>query len=87
MKVEFTDHFIKVFKKRIANNEKLHQRFDERARLFEQNPQNPTLKDHALTGKLKGYRSFSITGDIRVIYYVQRNTAYFENIGTHNQVY
>ena len=87
MKVELTDHFIKLFKKRIAGKRKLHQRFEEATRQFEENPHHPTLKNHALSGKLKGYHAFWITGDIRVIYRIERNTAYFENIGTHNQVY
>jgi len=45
------------------------------------------LQDHLLMGKLEGYRAFSVTGDIRVVYYIHDQTAYFVDIGTHNQVY
>jgi len=55
--------------------------------LFKINPQNPILRDHALKGDKIGLRSFSITGDYRVIYYIEDETAYFLDIGTHAQVY
>jgi YafQ family addiction module toxin component len=87
MKVEFTHQFIKIFKKRIFGKVNIHKRFDDRVRLFTENPMNEILKDHPLVGKLDGYRAFSITGDIRVIYYIENNIAYFVDIGTHNQVY
>lgn len=87
MKVEFTHRFIKIFKRRIDPNVKLHLQFDNRVKLFTSDPANELLKDHKLTGKLEGYRAFSVTGDIRVIYYVYDKVAYFVDIGTHNQVY
>lgn len=87
MKVESTHGFIKIFKKRFFHKPKTRKRFDERVRLFAEDNTNPLLKDHPLSGKLQGFRAFSITGDIRVVYYVSKNTAYFVDIGTHNQVY
>lgn len=87
MKVEFTHNFIKIYKKRFSHQSHLKTKFDAMVRTFEQNNSDPLLKDHALSGKLKGYCSFSITGDIRVIYYIHENIAYFVDIGTHNQVY
>ncbi len=87
MKIEFTHKFIKIYKKRFSHQSSFQKAFDKRARLFEQDHTRQLLKDHALSGKLKGYRAFSITGDVRVIYYVEDNIAYFIDIGTHNQVY
>ena len=87
MKVEFTHKFIKIFKKRFSHKSNVHARFDQRLLEFVSNPNDPKLSDHSLKGRLGGYRSFSITGDIRVVYYVHNNTAYFVDIGTHNQVY
>jgi len=55
--------------------------------MFTNNSKDPILRDHALGGKMKGFRSFSITGDIRVVYYISENIAYFVDIGSHNQVY
>lgn len=87
MKVEFSHGFIKIYKKRFSNKPTIQKRFNERTRLFAQNPSSVLLKDHALSGKLKGYRAFSVTGDVRVVYHIHNKTAYFVDIGTHNQVY
>lgn len=87
MRAFFTKSFKKAYSKRVSYHKNLVSRFEERYDLFEENPTNPTLKDHALSGKLEGFRAFSITGDIRVVYYIYDNVAYFVDIGTHNQVY
>ena len=87
MKVEFSHAFIKIYKKRFGHQSNIRQQFDERLRMFSDNTANPLLRDHQLKGKRVGYRAFSISGDIRVVYYIHNNTAYFIDIGTHNQVY
>lgn len=87
MNTFFTNGFKKYYHKRISPYKKLDEQFRLRRKLFISDPGNPILKDHSLSGKMKGHRSFSITGDIRVIYYVHEGIAYFVNIGTHNQVY
>ena len=86
MKTEFQKSFLKAYQKRITDRS-THNKFVERLKIFTENPHYPLLHDHALIGKLNKYRSFSITGDIRVIYYIHDGTAYFIDIGTHNQVY
>ena len=87
MKIYFTKDFKRTYRKRIQANENLARRFESRYDLFENDPTNPILKDHALGGKLQNHRSFSVTGDVRVVYYIFEDTAYFVDIGTHNQVY
>lgn len=87
MKVHFAKSFKKAYLKRIQHNKNLAKRFDQRYDLFIDDPSNEVLKDHSLSGKLHGYRAFSITGDIRVVYYIHEDTAYFVDVGTHNQVY
>lgn len=87
MKVEFTKDFIKTYKKRFSSRSSVQKRFEERVRLFIDKSTNPILKDHPLGGKMEGFRSFSVTGDIRVVYYIHEEVAYFVDIGTHNQVY
>lgn len=87
MKVEATDNFKKIYKKRFSSKPNIRKRFDERVRKFAENPNDPVLKDHTLSGKLKGFKAFSVTGDIRVIYYIHEGVAYLTDIGTHNQVY
>lgn len=87
MNAYFTKKFKSNYKKRILPFKSLDKKFEERYDLFILNPNSPLINDHSLKGASKGYRAFSITGDIRVIYYVKENIAYFVDIGTHNQVY
>lgn len=87
MRVIYTKNFLKNYSKRIARNLKLEKKFKDRLKLLLVNPENPILKDHRLTGALKYFRSFSVTGDIRVVYRKDANNLYLADIGTHNQVY
>lgn len=87
MKTYFTKNFKKSYIKRIKPYKSLEKRFEERYDLFSKDPSNEVLKDHLLSGKLQGYRAFSITGDIRVVYYLYHEAVYFIDVGTHNQVY
>ena len=84
MEIRFSVDFRKRYQKL---NDKIKKAFHQRLKLFTQDTRNSLLRDHALSGKLKGYRSFSVTGDIRAVYYIQKNIAYFVDVGTHNQVY
>lgn len=87
MKIDYHKDFLKNFQKRIASNPQLDARFQQRLRLFLTDPQNPVLKNHKLVGKKSTYWSFSITGDIRVIYQQKDDHLLLFDIGSHNQVY
>ncbi len=83
--IKFTRGFTKQFK-RLRNNQQ--ERFYERLELFKKNPQDRVLRDHALKGKYKGYRSIDIEGDLRALYYVKDGiVVVFAIIGTHSQLY
>ncbi len=85
--IERRPQFIKHYKKRIAFNPTLDQRFDERLELFIKHRENPSLRDHALKGNKLGLRAFSITGNIRVVYKETDESYIFLDIGSHSQVY
>ncbi len=87
MNIHFTKSFKKAYIKRIQQQKNVVNKFEERYDLFAKNPSHETLDDHGLSGKMRGYRAFSVTGDVRVVYYVSNEIAYFIDIGTHNQVY
>lgn len=87
MKITLHRSYTKAFVKRVSANPKLIKRVTAKIRLFQSNPHNPTLKDHALSGAKSGLRSFWITGDIRIIYRPLADSAVLIDIGTHNQVY
>ncbi|MFZ5932715.1 MAG: type II toxin-antitoxin system YafQ family toxin [Patescibacteria group bacterium] len=87
MIAHFHKRFKKNYKRRIFTNPSLDKHFEERFNLFLKDPSDPTLKDHPLTGNLKGLRAFWVTGDIKAVYYIRGGVIYFVDIGTHNQVY
>lgn len=87
MIVYYHRNFTKAFKTRISNNPSLVKQFEERLELFLKEPTSTLLKDHALHGSKFGYRTFSVTGDMRVIYERVKNGISLYDIGTHNQVY
>lgn len=87
MNINYHKNFIKHFKLRIEPNPALTKKFQERLDLFIQDRNNPTLKDHLLIGNKSGYRAFSITGDMRVVYKQFNEEVLLYDVGTHNQVY
>lgn len=67
---------------------KIQQKIIEKIALFRDDPFNPLLNNHALSGRQEGIRSISITGDFRAIYDpVSASDALFIDIGTHSQLY
>ena len=88
MRILYGSIFKKNFKKRVPRSSQLEARYKTRIDLFIKNRKGAILKDHKLIGKRKGYRAFSITGDVRIVYYEDSSTIVtFIDIGTHNQVY
>lgn len=87
MTFDYLKKFLKNYQRRILPYPKLNKKLSERLDLFINNPSDPQLKHHQLTGKKKSFRSFSITGDIRVIYKIESDVIRLYDIGTHNQVY
>lgn len=87
MNIKYHRQFLKHFRKRIPPHSKLDAKFKERLGLWIANPKNPVLGDHRLAGKKRDFRSFSITGDVRMVYKIDDDTVWFYDIGSHNQVY
>ena len=85
MKIVFHRNFEKQYKK-LSGNIKL--KVKEKNLLFTVDPYNPILNNHSLYGKYLGYRSFNVTGDLRIIYrLLDKNIALFVEIGTHSELY
>lgn len=88
MIIQLHPKFKTAYKKRITYSLKLVSKTGERIKLFKENSRNPVLKDHALIGRLKNLRSFSVSGDIRIVYQqIGKERVLFLDIGSHNQVY
>jgi addiction module RelE/StbE family toxin len=88
MRLEMHKTFLVSLRKRVLPKKALCVRFRERLEMFESDCTDPVLKDHSLVGKKSGYRAFSVTGDVRVVYKMKDgDTALLVDIGSHNQVY
>jgi addiction module RelE/StbE family toxin len=87
MGIKYHREFLRNYKKRIALYPKLEEQFKVQLEKLLNNPKEPSLRNHKLIGKKKNFRSFSVTGDIRVIYIIVDNDIWLYDIGSHNQVY
>ena len=59
----------------------------EKLTILQENPHNPRLKTHKLTGKLKGFYAASITYEHRLVFYAEGNLIFLLALGTHDEVY
>ena len=88
MRVDLTKKFIKRLK---IIPTKIRAAFRDRYELFINNPFNPILNNHALTGEYAGRRSIDVTGDWRVIFSEyqgdKEKIIVFELINTHSELY
>lgn len=85
MEIEISSHFLRKAKKLTLNEQK---NLSEKIEIFRKDPYNPSLKTHALTGKLKGLYSFSLTYSKRVVFtFVEKNKALLLDVGLHGEVY
>lgn len=69
MYISYSKNFIKQAKKL---SPELRKKLQERVILFSDDPLSPILRNHALRGKYKQYRSIDITGDVRALYLQKR---------------
>ncbi|MBI3558862.1 type II toxin-antitoxin system mRNA interferase toxin, RelE/StbE family [Candidatus Gottesmanbacteria bacterium] len=84
MQIKFGDKFEKQHKKVDA---KRKTAFAKRLEIFLQNPYDPLLNNHSLTGNYSGFRSINVTGDWRAVYFEENGMATFVALGTHSQLY
>ncbi len=85
MEVELSSNFLRKARK-LSQKEKLL--LSDKTEIFRADPNNPRLKTHALTGKLKGLVSFSLNYSKRVIFiHLEPDKVLFIDIGPHNEVY
>ncbi|HHT9135570.1 MAG TPA: type II toxin-antitoxin system RelE/ParE family toxin [Candidatus Avalokitesvara rifleensis] len=88
MEIGVSSSFRRAFKKRIGIAKELERLFWRRMEVFSNNPHEPSLKTHKLSGELEGLWSFSINYDIRVIFkFIDKNKVLLIDIGSHDEVY
>ena len=80
--------FRRAYKRFIKSHPDLENKLKEQLSKFIQNPHDPQLGTHKLSGNLKGRCAFSINFKYRVVFYFERDDlAFLEDIGTHDDVY
>lgn len=75
---------LRILKKK---NPKLIKRVNKQLKLFAENPKHPSLRTHKLSGRMKNLWSISVAKDLRMVYLLKDNQAYFVDLGTHDEVY
>ncbi|OGC82080.1 MAG: hypothetical protein A2V81_02930 [Candidatus Abawacabacteria bacterium RBG_16_42_10] len=86
MQIRYHKNFEKHFR---LLPEKLKQKTKFIIARFIQEPTHSSLRNHPLTGRLKGKRAISVTGNLRIIFEEYNNyvIVLMLDIGTHNQIY
>ncbi len=88
MKAKFSPYVQKTINQIYKKNKKLAGKIQKQILLFESNPKHPSLRLHKLSGTLDNMWSLSISTSIRMVYrLINHETAYFVDIGTHDEVY
>jgi addiction module RelE/StbE family toxin len=88
MDIQYKKKFVKNFDKLSS---KLQSKTIANIKIFQKNPFDRVLDNHALTWEYAGCRSINITGDYRAIFKDLSSWKYefveFINVWTHSQLY
>jgi len=90
MEISFAKSFSKALRKKTILRPEFELLFWSKVEFFIRDPFDPILKTHKLSGQLRGFWSFSLEYDCRVVFYFtddKPKKAVFIDIGTHNEVY
>ena len=88
MKIRFSPDFIRLLKKIKRTDKALTDQINKQLKLFQLQPQHPSLRTHKLSGKMKNRWSISLSRSFRMIYILlEKDEAHFIAIGTHDKVY
>lgn len=87
MRLELEASFRKKSKKLLKKNPSLNNALENILRKLSNNPFDPTLPTHALTGDLKSKHACSLTYDLRIVFKLYDDIVYLLDIGHHDEVY
>lgn len=81
--------FERSYRKRIRINPILRDSFRHAIQAFSENPFDPALRTHRLTGRLAGLWAFTVDEDCRVVFnFIDGGSAaLLIDVGSHNEVY
>jgi len=82
MEIHYSNKFSHEYRK-LSLFVKKHAEAKER--IFRKNPFNPRLETHKLKGRLKGFWSFSIDKNYRIIFeFITKQEIWLHSVGTHD---
>ena len=88
IKIIWEQGFKRIYKKKIKNDDELKKKFWNAIELFSNEPLNPRLRTHKLTGRLEGLWAFSVDYDCRIIFrFIEKSEVLLIDIGGHDEVY
>ncbi len=87
MKVNPDKTFLRGAKKLLKKNPKLKKAYEELYVKLSNNPFDPTLHTHPLSGNLKGKYACSLTYELRVVFRLYDDIVHLLDIGSHDEVY
>lgn len=88
IRLEWSSRFEKSLKKWISEHPESREVIKQKLEQFTNNPFDPELKNHKLSGQLKDLRTISVAYDCRIVLaMVEESTALLVAIGTHDEVY
>ena len=81
IKIYPTSHFVKAYKKLPGN---IKARAKQQERKFLSDPLDTSIRTHKLKGELKGFWSYSINYQYRILFrFLRGNEVVYYDIGTH----
>lgn len=80
----YAPEFLRRFEELPASVQK---KAEKRERVFREDPFHHSLKTEKLQPKQKGYWSFRIDRDYRIVFRFERETIYFLTCGHHSWIY
>ena len=85
----FPDSYLQRARKFFRRHPELRRQYQKTLELLELNPHHPSLRLHALEGRLSGLSSVSINLSYRIVIemIIREREIIFVNVGSHDQVY
>lgn len=88
IRLEWSSSFEKSLRKWISKHPESREIIQQKLEQFCANPYDPELKNHKLSGQLKGLRALSVAYNCRIVFaMLDENTALLVALGTHDEVY
>jgi mRNA-degrading endonuclease YafQ of YafQ-DinJ toxin-antitoxin module len=87
MRIRITAAVERKLRKLFRRHPELANLFDERIRMFLEQPRHPALRTHKLSGLNQQTWSIFLTGDLRMLFVYDEKGVLVIDVGPHDEVY